>query len=103
MKDLLDRGENLDDIEASADALRENAKEFKKTSKDLKWKFCCVNAKWTAILVITIIVIITVIVVAIVCTSSPDSCNSNSDNNDNNNMIMGGSVFRWIRKMNLPG
>eukprot|EP00954_Amorphochlora_amoebiformis_P012474 974261-Amorphochlora_amoeboformis.AAC.2 len=74
MQDLLERGEQLDEIQMNADQLDQDAKGFKATATDLKWKFCCLNAKWTILLTLFLITIITVIVVAAVCTSDPDAC-----------------------------
>uniref|UniRef100_A0A7S2TZK9 V-SNARE coiled-coil homology domain-containing protein n=1 Tax=Lotharella oceanica TaxID=641309 RepID=A0A7S2TZK9_9EUKA len=74
MADLLERGEQLDDIKMNAEQLDMDAEGFKKNAVALKWKFCCANAKWTAIVVISVIVILTVVLVVAVCGTNPDNC-----------------------------
>mmetsp|Transcript_32753 Transcript_32753/g.63149 ORF Transcript_32753/g.63149 Transcript_32753/m.63149 type:complete len:172 (+) Transcript_32753:109-624(+) len=77
VKQQLDNMENLEETEARAMDLEENANKFKQTSTSLKWKMCCVNAKWTIILVVSICVILTIVVVIGVCMTDPEACKSN--------------------------
>mmetsp|Transcript_20706 Transcript_20706/g.40081 ORF Transcript_20706/g.40081 Transcript_20706/m.40081 type:complete len:234 (-) Transcript_20706:176-877(-) len=76
MADLLERGDQLDEIKMNAEELDTDAEGFKKNAVALKWKFCCANAKWTAIVVISIITILTVVIVVAVCGTNPDTCKS---------------------------
>jgi len=77
VKQQLDNMENLEETEARAMDLEENANKFKQTSTSLKWKMCCVNAKWTIILVVSVVVILTIVVVIGVCMTDPEACKSN--------------------------
>ena len=73
IREALKRDEDLNDIKDKAENMDQDAKAFKRTGEKLKWKMCCKNAKWTAIVIITLIAVIAVIVVAAVC-SDGKSC-----------------------------
>mmetsp|Transcript_12730 Transcript_12730/g.19068 ORF Transcript_12730/g.19068 Transcript_12730/m.19068 type:complete len:233 (+) Transcript_12730:85-783(+) len=76
MQGIIERGEQLDEIKINAEELDADAQNFQGTAKGLKWKYCCANAKWTIILVLTLATIFTLIVVVAVCTTDPDACKS---------------------------
>lgn len=50
--------EKLVEIEHKADKLLDQSKKFKKTSRDLEWKYCFTNYQNLAIIIIIVLVIV---------------------------------------------
>ena len=72
------RGERLEDMEAKANNLENQASRFHKSAKDLKWSMCCKSYMHTAILVTMIIIIFVLVLWA---AGAFDSDDSDSNNN----------------------
>lgn len=62
IKKVVERGENLEDLEAKTDALQQSSKTFKTSANKVKRKMWWKNMKFTIILSIILIAIITLIV-----------------------------------------
>lgn len=66
MEKVLERGDKLDNLQARSDYLEAEAKQFKVSSKKIKQKYCCQNARTCLCLIIVIVVILLVIAGVIV-------------------------------------
>lgn len=58
MKKVLQRGNDLENLQQKSNDLEKQAGDFSATSKRIRRWACIKNAKWTAILIIVVIVII---------------------------------------------
>ena len=74
------RGERLEDMEAKANNLENQASRFHKSAKDLKWSMCCKSYIHTAILVTMIIIIFVLVLWAAGAFDSDDSGSNNNGN-----------------------
>lgn len=83
VKKVLGNTDNLQDLDAKAVKIKDNANMFKKDAVNLKKKTCLQNLKWTIILVAVIVILLLIVIVPIV-TSIGSSDKRKSDNlNDN--------------------
>ena len=62
---VMNRGENLDNLERRTERLEESGSVFKKSSSQAKQMFRFKNAKWTVFLVVFIILLLVLIALAI--------------------------------------
>uniref|UniRef100_A0A8R1I0E6 V-SNARE coiled-coil homology domain-containing protein n=1 Tax=Caenorhabditis japonica TaxID=281687 RepID=A0A8R1I0E6_CAEJA len=62
---ILERGQQLDDIERRTEQLNATSATFQTTARRVKKKFCMLNAKWTIILSVVILVVFVVLLILI--------------------------------------
>lgn len=70
------RGERLEDLDAKANNLENQASRFHKSAKDLKWSMCCKSYMHTAILITMIVIIFILVLWAAGAFDSDDSSSS---------------------------